>query len=334
MGTFQMSRILTPNKFASLCLAPTFRCGDFDSHGVDCPFPFRHEDRWWMTYVGFDGTGYRTGLASSDDLLTWTREGLCLDRGPAGSPTQYNAALTNILRDNDLFGPGNLRPVDGRLLATYHAYPDPGYEAGPAAIGLCRSDDLQHWEVDEPVLRAADGAAWERGSLYKSYLMEHGGRYYLFYNAKDRAEWPWREQIGVAWSGDLATWTRHPGNPILPHGGPGEPDEIFAADPVVFRVDDAWVMFYYGLAADGRTRELAAVSDDLLTWRKTGRILVDVGPAGSIDSLYAHKPGLIACDGVLYHYYCACRKADASETGDTGRDEIRGIALATSRAVI
>jgi predicted GH43/DUF377 family glycosyl hydrolase len=58
----------TPHKSPHLLLAPTFRAGDFDSHGVDVPFVFRSDDGFLMTYVGFDGIGYQTGLASSRDL--------------------------------------------------------------------------------------------------------------------------------------------------------------------------------------------------------------------------------------------------------------------------
>src|ERR1700760_2592343 len=92
----------TPHKVNRMVLEPSYKIGAFDSHGVDCPFPFRHDGMWFMTYIGFDGKGYQTGLASSDDLFTWRKEGLILGRGPAGSPTEHNAALTCILGVNEL----------------------------------------------------------------------------------------------------------------------------------------------------------------------------------------------------------------------------------------
>ena len=57
------------------------------------------------------------------------------------------------------------------------------------------SDDLRHWEVEEPVLRPDPAFAWESGGLYKSWLLEHDGAFYLFYNAKNRPDWPWVEQL-------------------------------------------------------------------------------------------------------------------------------------------
>ncbi len=321
----------TPHKHPSLVLKASGVNGDFDSHAVDCPFLFVQEGlgggRFQMMFVGFDGRGYQTGLASSDDLLHWKGRGVIFGRRDDVAVLRHNAALTSILRENDLLSPGRLRKIDGRYWATYHAYPEPGYEAGAAVIGIASSADLLHWEPQPPCLRAddPDAAPWERSGLYKSFLLEHDGVYYLFYNAKDRSDWPWREQTGVATSRDLVRWQRHPANPLIANGPAGSFDDRFASDPCVLRIGPAgpWTMFYFGLSTDGHARESAAVSDDLLTWQKTGEILVDVGPPGSIDEQYAHKPGVIYHAGRLYHYYCAVSKG-------TGSAERRGIAVATS----
>ncbi len=329
-----LAKLRTPHAYPDLVLAPSHQSGAYDRLAIDAPFLFEHEGRAHLLHIGFDGIGYRTGLALSDDLLHWHKEGLILDRGPQGSPTEFNVAMTWILRDNDLFGPSTLQRVGGRLLGTYHAYPAPGYEAGPAAIGLCWSDDLYHWDVEAPFLHAHDGASWERGGLYKSCLVHHEGVTYLFYNAKNRDHWPWLEQIGVAASTDLRRWTRHPANPILTVGPRGNWDDTFASDPCVLRVGDVWVMFYYGLcSADGHARNGVAFSHDLLHWEKSGEVLVDVGPEGAIDSRYAHKPGVLARDGVLYHYYCAVRPAAQGQPEPPEYGEIRGIGLRTSAPV-
>jgi len=162
--------------------------------------------------------------------------------------------------------------------------------------------------------------------------VEHEGLYYIFYNAKDKTIWPWIEQTGVVTSRDLVHWERSPLNPILPNGKPGEFDDVFASDPVVLRHGDKWVMFYFGNCSDDHARDGVAFSDDLLHWKKSGEILIDVGSAGSIDSKHAHKPGIITRDGKLYHFYCAVCPPDKREMGDVTVDEIRGISLAVSRA--
>ncbi|HBY63931.1 MAG TPA: hypothetical protein DEH78_29245 [Solibacterales bacterium] len=307
----------TPHKLGRFVIPPG-PAGEFDAKGADVPFAFRHEGRFWMTYVGFDGTGYQTGLASSPDLLEWKREGMILKRDPSSEITRYNVALSWILRENGLFSPGRLRKVQGRYVGVYHAYPKPGYEVGPAVIGLCWTKNLRDWQLDRPFLRAEDGAEWERGGLYKACLLEHNGLYYMLYNAKNQAR-RWKEQTGVVMSKDLKQWQRFEGNPILRNGGPGAPDEIFASDPCVLRHRNQWLIFYFGLDTRGVARDLLAVSPDLKSTEKCDAPLIDVGAPGSIDSQYAHKPSMIAHRGRLYHFYCAVSK-----------DQGRGISVACS----
>jgi predicted GH43/DUF377 family glycosyl hydrolase len=313
----------TPFKYGRLVLSASERPTEFDSRSVDCPYVFHHRDRFYMTYVGFDGVGYQTGLASSRNPVTWRKEGCILRRDPDSPVAKYNIALNWILRENDVRSPERIRKVRGRYLGVYHAYPNPGYEQGPAVIGLSWSADLFHWTLEAPCLRPQDGADWERGGLYQPCILEHAGRYYIFYNAKNDAPRRWREQTGVATSGDLKTWTRYERNPVVANGPAGSPDERFASDPCVLRDGRQWAIFYYGLDAKGVARDLLAVSPDLFHATKCNEILIDVGPEGSVDSSYAHKPSVVFHEGSLYHFYCAVsRKA--------GR-EIRGISVARSR---
>ena len=312
----------TRYKHPELILAGTGTPGTFDELAVDIPFVFKHEDRFFMTYVGFDGQGYQTGLARSGDLVNWTRVGLIAGRDESDPYTRHNIALTSILRDSGLRAPGLLKRVDGRYLGVWNAYPEPGYEEGAAVIGLAWSDDLMNWERTAPILFPGDGAVWERGGLYKPYIFEEDGLYYIYYNAKTE-DVPWHEQIGVATSRDLVTWNRYDGNPLLRNGPPGAADDRFAADPVVLRHDGRWVMFYYGYSTDRAARDLLALGDDAFHFTKVSEPMIDVGPPGSVDETYAHKPGIIHHHGVLYHYYCAVSGKWPHET--------RGIAVARSR---
>jgi predicted GH43/DUF377 family glycosyl hydrolase len=312
----------TPHKYGRLVLGPSRIAGSFDERSVDCPFVFSVGSRFYMTYVGFDGTGYQTGLAESGDLVRWQRAGLIFPRDPSSPVTRFNAALMCILRDDALHSSAPLKKVNGRYLGAWHAYPNPGYEVGPAVIGLAWSDDLHHWERTAPVLEPDPNAAWEAGGLYKPYLVKDGDTYYLFYNAKN-TEKRWQEQTGLATSKDLKTCVRHPGNPIIPNGPESAWDARFASDPAVLRVGRQWVLYYFGLASDGKARDLLALGADPYHFAKVPEIMVDVGPPGSVDETYAHKPALITWHRDLYHFYCAV----------SGRwpNELRGISVARSR---
>lgn len=322
-STDRLAPYRTPYKYGRLILEKSADPTAFDSKFVDCPFVFSANGRFYMTYVGFDGSGYQTGLAESHDLVNWRRVALILRRDPANPIFRYNIAMMCILRENELWSAGRLKKVNGRYLGAWHAYPNEGMEKGPAVIGLAWSDDLLHWELQPPCLFPQDGGAWERGGLYKPYLVKEGDTYYLFYNAKTE-DTPWLEQTGVATSRDLKTWTRFSGNPIVSVGPKGRSlDDRFASDPAVFRRRGDWALFYYGLSHDGKARELLALGRDPFHFQKTGEIMIDVGGPGSVDTVYAHKPSLIAHDGALYHFYTA--------VSGKWPNDIRGISVARSK---
>jgi predicted GH43/DUF377 family glycosyl hydrolase len=331
-GTVATPRALeTPYKLNRLVLKGTQTAGDFDEKFVDGPFVFRHRDEFRLSYIGFDGIGYQTGQARSSDLINWTRIGCVLHRQPNSPIFRYNVAMMWILRENNAMSAGNLKKIHGRYLGAWHAYPNAGMEAGPAVIGLCWSDDLLHWQLDDPILRPDDpgAAAWEQGGLYKPCLVEYHGTFYLFYNAKTK-DLPksegggWHEQTGLATSKDLKHWTRSPLNPIIHNGPKGSWDDRFASDPCAVRWHNQWAVFYYGLSSkDGKARDLLALGHHPDHLQKTNSILVDAGPPGSVDDDYAHKPSVIAWKGDFYHFYTAV-------SGKWPHD-IRGISVARSR---
>jgi len=339
----------TPYKYPELILKATGSKQDFDGLSVDDPIVFRANDRFYMLYIGYDGTGYQTGLASSDDLLHWKREALVGPRDPNSHFTKYNLAISSILRNKNLRGRGEAVKVNGQYLAAWNAYPSAGYEEGAAVIGLATSHDLLHWTLTDPILSPADGAPWEHGGLYRPDLLLDRGTYYLYYNAKTDAlpkseGGGWHEQTGVATSTDLKRWTRYPGNPILRNGVRGSltypssnplhdqsptvvdaRDSRFVSNPYVVKNGNQHAMFYFGFGYErpGRACEMLALGDDPYHFAKVPDILIDTGVPGSIDETFAHKPSVIYHQGTLYHFYCAV----------SGKypNEVRGIAVARSQ---
>jgi len=318
----------TPYKYGKLILSAAPDAAAFDSKSVDDPFVFLHEGAFHMLYIGFDGTGYQTGLAKSRDLLNWERVACVARRDPNSKYTRYNVALSCLLRESGLTSTGKLKKVHGRYLGAWNAYPGAGYEEGAAVIGLAWSSDLIHWELTDPILFPADGAPWEHGGLYRPNLVEEDGVYYLYYNAKtDRLPKSqggrWLEQSGVATSRDLKTWTRYAGNPLLPNGGAGSWDERFASNPFVVRHKNLWGMYYFGFDHAGAARELLALGRDPFHFEKVNEILIDRGAPGTVDEEFAHKPSVFYHDGALYHFYCAVSGKWPNET--------RGITVARSK---
>ena len=91
----------TPFKSPDILLSPSGRKGTYNCLGVDCPFVFQHQSRFFMLHVGFDGEGYQTALAVSDDLLHWSHYANVLERQAGRAWNSANAAGIWLLRKED-----------------------------------------------------------------------------------------------------------------------------------------------------------------------------------------------------------------------------------------
>ena len=135
----------------------------------------------------------------------------------------------------------------------------------------------------------------------------------MYYNGKIKSGY---ERIGMAVSTDMIHWKRFGTEPVVANGE--DQQRGISGDPQIVRMDDLWVMFYFGAFWQPGAFDTFACSTDLVHWTKwTGPHLIQ--PSEPWDKTYAHKPWVIKHDGVVYHFYCA--------VGDQGRV----IALATSK---
>jgi beta-xylosidase len=298
---------------------------------VDCPNVFRHGDRWYMIYVQQEDVlpGYTTQLAVSDDLLRWKPVGTILDRGATNSWDHANAGGGVALFDIEWGGSNRLQQHEGRYWLSYLGGDLFGYEKTPLAIGMAFASDPSRavaWQkLPQPVLRASDpdARAQETETLYKSYIFRDptrslGAPFVMFYNAKPNRG---SEQIFAAVSDDLKQWKRFgPGTALENLPPPNARHGVISGDPQIVRMQNLWVMFYFGAFWKEGAFNTFAASRDLVHWTKwNGEDLIR--PSEPWDTPFAHKPWLIKHEGVVYHFYCAVG----------GKQQHRTIALATSK---
>ncbi|MHC4167278.1 MAG: glycoside hydrolase family protein [Planctomycetota bacterium] len=286
---------------------------------VDCPSVFRWNDRWYMMYIIFDGTGYETAIAESNDLLNFKPLGKILSFRE-GTWDARQAAGYIALQDHLWGGSYELQKHQGRYWLSYIGGALKGYETDPLAIGIAWTSDPSRpaeWtRLNRPVLSRdqPDVREFEALTQYKSNIIfdkdnSLGYPYVMFYNGKKKNGY---ERIGMAVSNDMQRWLRHGCEPVVDNG------KGISGDPQIARLGDVWVMFYFGCGWRPKAFDTFACSYDLVHWTKwDGPHLIE--PSEPWDRTYAHKPWVIKHDGIVYHYYCA--------VGDQGRM----IALATSR---
>lgn len=291
---------------------------------TDCPLVWRRGEEWRMFFTGFDGRGYQTAAAVSKDLVHWEQAGLVMGFGAPETFDHGGVAICGALFDSyEVRGPRTLKKWKDKYWALYSCYPKQGgYEIRPGAEGAAWSEDGLTWHrasETTPILSVEGAADWEKDCIYAPWLLEHGGKFWNFYNAAKGSI----EQMGIVTSDDLLHWNRYDGNPIVRNGAPGAYDEKFCSDGKVLRDGDHWVMFYFGVGQDG-AHIMAAFSRDLYHWFSHPDPLYKAGgnPSG-LDKQYAHKISLAynPANDTFYMFYCA--------VGEKGR----GIGLITSKPV-
>ena len=215
------------------------------------------DGRLWNFYSGFDGQTWHTGLATSTDGHSWTKEGKILSPDPQTWEGNYIAAN------------GSARLVDGEYRYWYQAGP-----MGQTRIGLARSANGRVWRKEPaPVLELGPRGAWDEVSVGDPDVILVDGTYYLYYLGQDRAR---RQRLGVARSSDGVTWTKLRSNPVLELGDAGRFDERGLGEPAVWRQNGYW-MLYTGRDKSEDRRMGLAYSRDGIRWQKLPAPVIEGG---------------------------------------------------------
>lgn len=316
------NEVKTPFKYG-LVLVP-----DNDTKMVDSPSVFRNGEKWFMTYIVFDGTGYETWLAESNNLLDWKTTGKLMAFSDESDWDRTQKAGYIALQDTEWGGTYEWQPFQNQYWMSYLGGDSKGYEAGLLSVGIAFSATdpaIPHeWHrLEKPVLKSTDNDVrwWENKTIYKSTVIEDeskltGHRFVMYYNAKGDSLQPDKgaERIGMAVSDDMVNWLRFGEEPVLNH------HHGITGDAFIQKIDSVYVMFYFGAFWQNTKGafDRFACSTDLVNWTDwNGENLVH--PSEDFDSQYAHKPYVIKWNGVVYHFYCAVNNKNQ-----------RGIAVATS----
>lgn len=315
-------QVKTPFKFGTVLSAPD------STKMVDSPTLFRVNGKWYMSYIVFDGNGYETWLAQSDDLLHWTTTGKLLSFTQNTWDANQKAGYPSLI---DITWGGSYKPIkyNERYWMSYLGGSDKGYEAGRLGVGMSYTSDVskaEEWtRLKAPVLSATDSSAkwFDNKTIFKSSVMQDaneltGYRFVMYYNgAGDSSDTKGNhfESISMAGSNDMEYWERIGDRPVITKG------RGICGDAQIVKINEVYVMFYFGHNwEDGNPGafDRFACSYDLVNWTEwKGQNLIE--PSEPYDKQYAHKPWVIKWEGVVYHFYNA--------VGEKGRV----IALATSK---
>ena len=296
--------------------------GEDQNKKTDSPSVFCYKGTWYMTYIVFDGQGYETWIAQSNNLLEWTKVGKIMSFTSNTWDANQKAGYI-ALQDYEWGGSYEMERYLGKYWMSYLGGASEGYEAGTLGIGIAHSDELtaiKEWQrLERPVmLPGDDDARWyDNRTIFKSTVIHDptkklGYPFVMYYNAQSQ-DHNKAERIAMAVSENMTNWIRYGNQPVIDH------NTGISGDAFITKMEHLWVMFYFGAFWKPGAFDRFACSYDLVNWtRWDGDDLIS--PSEPFDIKYAHKPCVIKHNGVVYHFYCAVDNNDN-----------RGIAVATSK---
>ena len=167
------NEIKTPHKYG-LVMVPTD-----NSYKMDCPSVFHKDGKWYMTYLIYDGRGYETWLAESEDLLHWKHLGKVMSFSENTTHWDVNQKAGYIaLQDPTWGGSYEWKKYDGKYWMSYFGGDSRGYEAGILSIGMAYTNKTptqahEFNRLDQPVLSPKDTDVrwWDNSTMYKNTVI-------------------------------------------------------------------------------------------------------------------------------------------------------------------
>ncbi len=139
-----------------------------------------------MWYSGFDGSNYRIFHATSPDGIAWTKKGLVLDLGPAGSQEDFYVYDPYILKEGSTY----------RMWYT-------GRDVNHCRIFYTESSDGVNWGQRSVSLNLGSPGSEDDAHVQSPSILREGGGYHMWYAGQHVGV----DRIFYAVSIDGKTWT-------------------------------------------------------------------------------------------------------------------------------
>ncbi|MBI3645653.1 MAG: family 43 glycosylhydrolase [Acidobacteriales bacterium] len=288
-------------------LAP--RGEGWESAGTFNPAIVLHEGRFVMLYRAQDAQGTsRLGYAESSDGIQFQRR-----------PEPVLSPEADYEKDGGVEDP-RLVKIDATYYLTYT-----GYNKKDAQLCLATSKDLVHWERQGVILPAYKGN-WNVGWTKSGAIVPEkiNGKYWMYFLGTTAEK---TDEMGLAYSTDLAHWTEATKMPVLPRR-PGHfdsrvvepgPPPILTKNGImlVYNGADDKLVYRGGIAVFDRkdpTRLLSRADVPVLapekSWEKNGQV-----------------PNVVFVEGIvrkgskyLFYYGGADKYVGVAETELTGAE--------------
>ncbi len=261
-------------------------------------------------YAGFDGVWQYTRIAPTvgDRYVALTGSDLLNHCTDPAAPCQSVGQAVAVANPGE-----TIRVAEGTYIETLTIQKTVTLEGGYEATNWTRDITLHETILDGA--QTSIPGDWDGDAVRYPMVIEDVEGYRLYYN-----NGPEGGAIGLATSPDGLTWTRHPANPVLTPGNPGEWDGARLEAPFVLREGPtSYKMWYSGF--DSCAIGLAT-SMDGVTWVKHPANPILTPGGESWNSVCAVHPHLLYEEG-MYKMWLVT-------VGDDGTGQRPHFAYATS----
>lgn len=225
--------------FPEPAISPTPRTCDNDD--VDRPGVIYHQGEYHMWYTAHMDKTSCLCKAVSSNCLNWKKYSNNPIMTPEMEWEKRSIMCPCVLRD------------EGKTI--YKMWYSAGDHYEPDAVGYATSVDGISWKKspDNPVFRPADG--WEKDRVAGMHIVKLDGIYYGFYIGF--GEGYEKSSIGCAKSRNgITNWIRHPQNPLISAGKPGDWDDCNIYKPYVIYEDGKWFLWYNASRVSDRREQI------------------------------------------------------------------------------
>ncbi|MCG8351239.1 MAG: hypothetical protein MI924_25995, partial [Chloroflexales bacterium] len=230
--------------------------GRFDSNGASFPTVVRNGDTFEMWYIGYDGSIFSAGMASSTDGMNWTRlngpltkSSVLRPTGQEGTFDQDIVAAPRIIRDQA----SPQAPCEaGRTSGLCYRMWYQGIDYAPRytyLIGYAVSPDGMNWTrmpgsgYEGAVIGFGPSGTFDSHNSAVPSVIKDGAFFRMWYDTRDSSG---RATIGHVVSTDGLNWIRPNPNQAVFQGSddPGSfnPDNIWS--PLVLKDNATYRMWY------------------------------------------------------------------------------------------
>ncbi len=275
-----------------------------DGYGLREPIVFEHEGHYFMHYDGSDKTtGWSCYLATSSDLLHWTKRDRILTPAKHPDETNYAYDRSGAIYNYPFYENGVWH---GFYVGSNYAYTHIHDVLGFPYLTLKTTATSPYgpWKKEEVIPFTIQKGTYYETTASPGVVVKNGDTYYQFFSAS--VDYPELKQVkrslSIARTKDLTGSWQVDKQPILPM------DEQIENSAMYYQKEtNTWFLFtnHVGIYETGEVTDGVWVywTNDLDQWNPQHKAVVVDGASSSWSKQVIGAPSVIAKDGQLYIFY-------------------------------